>query len=154
MKKLLSFLVYAVTFSVPALIVQGYSRFVDPMSSEEQKMATITGTVAMLILAVITGFGGRKPKLPKGLKNVKMSGPGEIIVKDPGAHGAETLFKWNDKTQLWESDHGTYLDQDSMNQWMRQRGNDRAWADQQMKNLKERNTAFDRDIRSMGRKKR
>ena len=69
-------------------------------------------------------------------------------VSDPGSN-AETLFKWNQKEKIWESDHGTYLDMDHMDEWLKQRASDRQWADEQMKNLKNRKTAFDRDIDAM-----
>ena len=113
-------------------------------------MAIMAGTGAMLILAAITGFSGNRSvarSFARKYRSVKATGNDTIIVKDPGAHGAETMFKWNQKEKLWESDHGTYLDEAHMDEWLRQRGSDRQWADQQMKNLKERNTAFDRDLR-------
>lgn len=143
-------IVYALTFMTPTFIVKWYSRFVDPMSASEERMAIMAGTGAMLILAAITGFSGNysvTKSLARQYKNVKVAGKDTIIVKDPGAHGAETMFKWNQKEKLWESDHGTYLDEDHMKEWLSQRGSDRQWADRQMKNLKERNTAFDRDLR-------
>ena len=61
MKKLFGALVYLLTFAAPALIVQYYSRFIDPMTDEEIKIATFAGTLALIILAILTGFGRRKP---------------------------------------------------------------------------------------------
>lgn len=156
MKKLFTFLVYAITFATPALIVQYYSRFVDPMTSEEVRMATLAGTVVTVILAAVTGFSHKRPSvksLARKYGNIKPAGNNEMIVKDPGS-GAETLFRWNDKENLWESEHGTYLDQDHMKEWLQQRSSDRQWANKQRQKLSDRDTAFDRDIKAMGRKKK
>ena len=43
MKRLLKLAFYLVWFAVPGLIVQYYSRFVDPMSPEEIRGATLAG---------------------------------------------------------------------------------------------------------------
>ena len=160
MKKLLgrltTILVYALTFLTPAAIVQIYSRFVDPMTPSEVWMATLAGTVAMLILAAISGFSGRKPpaaKLARRYPNVKAVRNDTLVIKDPGSQ-AETLFRWNDKEKLWESDHGTYLDEDHLDEWLKQRASDRQWANNEMKKLRQRNTAFDRDIDALGQKKK
>ncbi len=155
-RRLSTILVYALTFMTPAIIVRCYSRFVDPMTSEEVRSATITGTVAMLILAALTGFGGRRTpvrSLVRKFGNVRAAGSDTVIVRDP-ASNAETLFRWNADSNLWESEYGTYLDQDHMEEWMRQRASDRQWAEQQRKKLRSRDTAFDRDIDAMGSRKR
>ena len=41
-----------------------------------------------------------------------------------------------------------------MKDWLSQRGKDRSFANEQMKNIKNRKTAFDRDIDAMGKKKK
>ena len=154
--RLTTILVYALTFLTPAVIVQIYSRFVDPMTPSEVWMATLGGTVAMLILAAISGFSGKKPpavKMARRYPNVKAVGNDTLVIKDPGSQ-AETLFRWNEKEKLCESEYGTYLDEDHLDEWLKQRASDRQWANTQMKNLRERNTAFDRDIDAMGKKKR
>ena len=155
-RRLSTILVYALTFMTPAFIVQLYSRFVDPMTKDEARMATIAGTAAMLLLAALTGFSGKRPPINsmiRKFKDVKAVGPDSIVVTDP-ASKAETLFKWNEKEKIWESEYGTYLDQDHMEEWLRQRASDRQWAEQQRKKLQSRDTAFDRDIDAMGRKRR
>ena len=160
MKKLFSLLtttlVYALTLATPAMIVQYYHRFVSPMTPTDIKNATIAGTLATLFLAALTGFSGKRvapisKSLARKFNNVRATGKDSIIVRDPGS-GAESLFKWNDSEKIWESDHGTYLDMDHMEEWLKQRGSDRAWANEQRKNLRNRNTAFDRDIDKMGKK--
>ncbi|MBR0138416.1 MAG: hypothetical protein IJM15_08385 [Erysipelotrichaceae bacterium] len=152
--RLLTISVYALTLMTPALIVQYVNRFVDPMTPGEVWMATAAGTAATLFLAALTGFSGKNPAaaMRKKYKGIKVAGKNEIIIRDPGAHGAETLFKYNDKTKLWESDHGTYLDEDGLKDWLSQRSSDRSFANDQMKKLKNRDTAFDRGIKSMFRK--
>ncbi|MBQ6655593.1 MAG: hypothetical protein IJM79_08760, partial [Erysipelotrichaceae bacterium] len=89
MKKLFTFLVYAITLATPALIIQYYHHFVQAMSPEEIRMSTIVGTGATLLMAMIYGFGTRRPRTFNAarVKNARIAGNGEIIVKDPGAHG-------------------------------------------------------------------
>ena len=153
--RFLTILVFAVTFLTPTIIVKFYSRFVNPMTGYEERMAIMAGTGAMIILAVLTGFSGKKQiaqTLAGKYRNVRAVSNDSIVVKDPGSN-AETLFKWNQKEKIWESDHGTYLDMDHMDEWLKQRASDRQWADEQMKNLKNRKTAFDRDIDAMKKKR-
>ncbi len=161
MKKLFGALVYLITFLAPALIVQYYSRFVDPMTPSEIKMATIAGTVAMIVLAVITGAPGKNksvkndsvPKKTGGQKKggQKTGGQKTRVVRDPGS-GAETLFHWNEKEGVWESDHGTILDDSRTREWEQQRLKDRQWSDEQMGKLQNRDTAFDRDMDELKRR--
>ena len=161
MKKIFKVAFYLVWFAVPGLIVQYYSRFVDPMTPEEIRGATIAGTVAMVILAVLTGFGsiGRRAAQPKTKGKVKLpnipvapvspvipQGPKTRIIRDP-ATGAERLYEWNETDGQWETDGGrTVLDESKMGEWVSQRQNDRRWADNQMEKLRNRDTAFDRDM--------
>ena len=58
--RFLTILVFAVTFLTPTIIVKFYSRFVNPMTGYEERMAIMAGTGAMIILAVLTGFSGKK----------------------------------------------------------------------------------------------
>ena len=91
MKKVFKAAFYLAWFAVPGLIVQYYSRNIDPMSPEEVRMATIAGTVAMIVLAVLTGFGrtGRRaaqPSVPKPSKSKNASGPkGFCATGRPGS---------------------------------------------------------------------
>jgi len=155
MKKLLKLAFYLAWFAVPGLIVQYYSRFVDPMTPEEIRGATLAGTVAMIILAVLTGFGGL---LRRGASSRKApsvpAAPRTRIIRDP-ATGAERLYNWNDKTGQWESDDGlSVLDESRTKEWERQRKSDRRWADDQMNKLRNRDTAFDRDMDEMVRRQK
>lgn len=159
MKKLFTAFFYLIWFAVPALIVQYYHHFVDPMTDEEIKMATFAGTLAMIILAVITGFSGRKKSAVKDVANevTKKAAktpkvPKTRIVRDP-ATGAERLFNWNDEEGVWESDDGrTVLDDSRTEEWERQRIEDRKWADRQMEKLRNRDTAFDHDMDDLKRR--
>ena len=160
MKKLFTVFFYLIWFAVPAMIVQYYSNFIDPMTDEEIKMATIAGTLAMVILAIFSGFGKNSKKAVKeaakdtvketAKKVVKKVPPVTVpktrIVRDP-ATGAERLFNWNEDEGVWESDDGlSILDDSRMDEWEKQRMSDRKWADDQMEKLKNRETAFDKDM--------
>ena len=57
MRKLFTALVYLATFAAPAMIVEYYDRYVEPMSSSDKRLAIIGGTIGILIMAVLTGFG-------------------------------------------------------------------------------------------------
>ena len=170
MKKVFKAAFYLAWFAVPGLIVQYYSRNIDPMSPEEVRMATIAGTVAMIVLAILTGFGrtarrAAQPPVPKPSGKVKMPPvpktpvppvvtvpPRTRIIRDP-ATGAERIYEWNDSTGQWETDGGrTVLDDSRMGEWISQRENDRRWADDQMTKLRNRDTAFDRDMDDLGRR--
>ena len=155
MKKLLKLAFYLAWFAVPGLIVQYYSAFVDPMTPEEIRGATMAGTVAMIILAVLTGFGGlfRRGGSSRKAPSVPAA-PRTRIIRDP-ATGAERLYNWNDKMGQWESDDGlSVLDESRTEEWERQRRSDRRWADDQMNKLRNRDTAFDRDMDEMVRRRK
>ncbi|MBQ2505823.1 MAG: hypothetical protein II526_05595, partial [Erysipelotrichaceae bacterium] len=110
--------------------------------------AIIGGTIGILIMAVLTGFGRigsvRTPSVPKTKRKKDLT----RIIKDP-ATGAETIFHWNEKDNIWESDYGTFLDESRMKEWERQRKSDRKWADEQMKKLRDRDTAVDRELKEI-----
>ena len=99
-------------------------------------------------MAVLTGFGRigsvRTPSVPKTKRKKDLT----RIIKDP-ATGAETIFHWNEKDNIWESDYGTFLDESRMKEWERQRKSDRKWADEQMKKLRDRDTAVDRELKEI-----
>lgn len=152
MKKLLSVFFYLIWFAVPALIVQYYHRYVDPMTPEEIRLATAAGTIAMIILAIFSGLGKNKtsPAKTAAIKNVKKvplpAVPKTRIITDP-ATGAQREYTWNDKEGVWETDGGrTVLDESKLDEWQRQRIKDRKWADDQMKKLQNRETAFDKEM--------
>ena len=169
MKKLFAAVVYLLTFAAPALIVQYYDRYIDPMTDEEIRIATIAGTLGVIVMAILTGFGRRKPdvssakstkpadtaKATKTKKPAvkKTTQPKTRIVRDP-ATKAETIFKWNEDEGRWESDHGTYLDDDRMDEWEKQRISDRKWADDEMKKLRNRETSFDKETDAMIKKQK
>lgn len=154
MRRLFTILVYLATFAAPAMIVEYYDRYIEPMSSSDKSLATLGGTLGMLIMAILTGFGRigsvRTPSTPKKAKGKKDL---TRIVKDP-ATGAETLFHWNEKDGVWESDHGSILDDTKTKEWERQRKKDRKWADKQMKKLKNRDTAVDRELKEINEKEK
>lgn len=159
MKKILTAFFYLIWFAVPALIVQYYHNFIDPMTDEEIKMATLAGTVAMIILAVFSGFGGKKSADKKGsvkkaVKNTPPVIPKSRIIRDP-ATNAERQYFWNEDEGVWESDDGkSILDESRLSEWERQRISDREWADRQMEKLKNRETAFDKDMDEWNRKQK
>ena len=132
MKKLFRVIVYLATFAAPAMIVEYYDANINPMSPSDKRLAIIGGTIGILIMAVLTGFGRigsvRTPSVPKTKRKKDLT----RIIKDP-ATGAETIFHWNEKDNIWESDYGTFLDESRMKEWERQRKSDRKWADEQMK---------------------
>ena len=134
MKKLFRVIVYLATFAAPAMIVEYYDANINPMSPSDKRLAIIGGTIGILIMAVLTGFGRigsvRTPSVPKTKRKKDLT----RIIKDP-ATGAETIFHWNEKDNIWESDYGTFLDESRMKEWERQRKSDRKWADEQMKKL-------------------
>ena len=149
-------LTYLLCFAAPALIVEYYDRFVESMSPGDKKMAILGGTLGVLIMAIITGFGAKKAptdvSTPAAKTVSKGPKPGDTrIVKDP-ASGAERLFHWNEKDGTWDSDDGTYLDDDRMKDWEKQRISDRKWQDEQNRKLREGDTALDRELREMKKK--
>ena len=148
MKKLFRVIVYLATFAAPAMIVEYYDANINPMSPSDKRLAIIGGTIGILIMAVLTGFGRigsvRTPSVPKTKRKKDLT----RIIKDP-ATGAETIFHWNEKDNIWESDYGTFLDESRMKEWERQRKSDRKWADEQMKKLRDRDTAIDRELKEI-----
>ena len=148
MKKLFRVIVYLATFAAPAMIVEYYDANINPMSPSDKRLAIIGGTIGILIMAVLTGFGRigsvRTPSVPKTKRKKNLT----RIIKDP-ATGAETIFHWNEKDNIWESDYGTFLDESRMKEWERQRKSDRKWADEQMKKLRDRDTAVDRELKEI-----
>ena len=148
MKKLFRVIVYLATFAAPAMIVEYYDANINPMSPSDKRLAIIGGTIGILIMAVLTGFGRigsvRTPSVPKTKRKKDLT----RIIKDP-ATGAETIFHWNEKDNIWESDYGTFLDESRMKEWERQRKSDRKWADEQMKKLRGRDTAVDRELKEI-----
>lgn len=148
MKKLFRVIVYLATFAAPAMIVEYYDANINPMSPSDKRLAIIGGTIGILIMAVLTGFGRigsvRTPSAPKTKRKKDLT----RIIKDP-ATGAETIFHWNEKDNIWESDYGTFLDESRMKEWERQRKSDRKWADEQMKKLRDRDTAVDRELKEI-----
>ncbi len=148
MKKLFRVIVYLATFAAPAMIVEYYDANINPMSPSDKRLAIIGGTIGILIMAVLTGFGRigsvRTPSVPKTKRKKDLI----RIIKDP-ATGAETIFHWNEKDNIWESDYGTILDESRMKEWERQRKSDRKWADEQMKKLRDRDTAVDRELKEI-----
>ena len=168
MKKL-TFMIftYLLCFAAPALIVEYYDHFVESMSPGDKRMAIMAGTLGVIIMAIFTGFGSRKtsadvpkstgknvPKVPKTTRKTVSKGPrnGDTrIVRDP-ATGAERLYHWNEKDGTWDSDDGTYLDEDRLADWEKQRLSDRRWQDEQMRKLREGDTALDRELREMKKK--
>ena len=148
MKKLFRVIVYLATFAAPAMIVEYYDANINPMSPSDKRLAIIGGTIGILIMAVLTGFGRigsvRTPSVPKTKRKKDLT----RIIKDP-ATGAETIFHWNEKDNIWESDYGTFLDESRMKEWERQRKSDRKWADEQMKKLRDRDTAVDRELKEI-----
>ena len=148
MKKLFRVIVYLATFATPAMIVEYYDANINPMSPSDKRLAIIGGTIGILIMAVLTGFGRigsvRTPSVPKTKRKKDLT----RIIKDP-ATGAETIFHWNEKDNIWESDYGTFLDESRMKEWERQRKSDRKWADEQMKKLRDRDTAVDRELKEI-----
>ena len=148
MKKLFRVIVYLATFAAPAMIVEYYDANINPMSPSDKRLAIIGGTIGILIMAVLTGFGRigsvRTPSVPKTKRKKDLT----RIIKDP-ATGAETIFHWNEKDNIWESDYGTFLDETRMKEWERQRKSDRKWADEQMKKLRDRDTAVDRELKEI-----
>ena len=148
MKKLFRVIVYLATFAAPAMIVEYYDANINPMSPSDKRLAIIGGTIGILIMAVLTGFGRigsvRTPSVPKTKRKKDLT----RIIKDP-ATGAETIFHWNEKENIWESDYGTFLDESRMKEWERQRKSDRKWADEQMKKLRDRDTAVDRELKEI-----
>ena len=162
MRKLFGLLVYIFCFAAPAMIVEYYDMFIDPMSPEDKRLAIIGGTLGMIFLnLIITMAGGNRNavpktptvkapkktgKTPKAVLVKKPSAPKERIVTDP-ATKAQRRFTWNDKDGVWESDDGqTILDTDGLDKWEKQRVSDHDWADKQMEKLKNRDTDFDRDM--------
>ena len=159
MKKL-TFMIftYLLCFAAPTLIVEYYDHFIESMSPADKKMAIMAGTLGVIIMAIITGFGGNKASTdvvkPSNKTVTKGPKPGDTrIVRDP-ATGAERLFHWNEKDGTWDSDDGTYLDEDRMKDWEKQRISDRRWQDEQMRKLKEGDTALDRELREMKEKEK
>ena len=148
MKKLFRVIVYLATFAAPAMIVEYYDANINPMSPSDKRLAIIGGTIGILIMAVLTGFGRigsvRTPSVLKTKRKKDLT----RIIKDP-ATGAETIFHWNEKDNIWESDYGTFLDESRMKEWERQRKSDRKWADEQMKKLRDRDTAVDRELKEI-----
>lgn len=148
MKKLFRVIVYLATFAAPAMIVEYYDANINPMSPSDKRLAIIGGTIGILIMAVLTGFGRigsvRTPSVPKTKRKKDLT----RIIKDP-ATGAETIFHWNEKDNIWESDYGTFLDESRMKEWERQRKSDRKWADEQIKKLRDRDTAVDRELKEI-----
>ena len=57
MKKLFRVIVYLATFAAPAMIVEYYDANINPMSPSDKRLAIIGGTIGILIMAVLTGFG-------------------------------------------------------------------------------------------------
>ena len=148
MKKLFRVIVYLATFAAPAMIVEYYDANINPMSPSDKRLAIIGGTIGILIMAVLTGFGRigsvRTPSVPKTKRKKDLT----RIIKDP-ATGAETIFHWNEKDNIWESDYGTFLDESRMKEWERQRKSDRKWADEQIKKLRDRDTAVDCELKEI-----
>jgi hypothetical protein len=148
MKKLFRVIVYLATFAAPAMIVEYYDANINLMSPSDKRLAIIGGTIGILIMAVLTGFGRigsvRTPSVLKTKRKKDLT----RIIKDP-ATGAETIFHWNEKDNIWESDYGTFLDESRMKEWERQRKSDRKWADEQMKKLRDRDTAVDRELKEI-----
>ncbi|MBQ2584100.1 MAG: hypothetical protein II568_02875, partial [Erysipelotrichaceae bacterium] len=101
MKKLFRVIVYLATFAAPAMIVEYYDANINPMSPSDKRLAIIGGTIGILIMAVLTGFGRigsvRTPSVPKTKRKKDLT----RIIKDP-ATGAETIFHWNEKDNIWE----------------------------------------------------
>ncbi|MBQ1508931.1 MAG: hypothetical protein IIZ47_05865 [Erysipelotrichaceae bacterium] len=164
MRKLFGALVWILTLSAPALIVQYYHRFIDPMTPSEIKIATFAGTLAMLILAVLTA--GSNKKVPSVSENTSVKTPKKMktpktpktqktkIVRDP-ATKSERLFKWNEDEGVWESEDGTsILDESKTEEWERQRLSDKSWQDKQREKLQNRDTAFDRDMDEWNKKQK
>ncbi len=154
MRKLFKALVYLLTFFVPAIIVECYDLFIEPMSSSEKNLAIIGGTAGLLIMAVLTGFG-KAGSARTSSKSKKTKAKKDLIriVRDP-ATKAETIFRWNEKDGVWESDYGSILDDTKIEEWERQRRKDRKWADRQMEKLSSRDTATDRELRRLREKEK
>ena len=155
MRKIISLLLTLGCFCIPALIVQYYNAFIDPMPPEDIRTATIAGTLGMIILTLFTGISGigkrKVPNTPK-IKTGKTPNLNKVpkavkdrIITDP-ATNAQRIFHWNDKDKVWESDDGSILDESKLDDWENQRMKDREWADDEMKKLRERKTATDREV--------
>ena len=155
------------TVIVPNIIVTVYQMTASAMGPDEEQMARSAGVIVTLGIAlylIATGQyklvlrysknrkAGKPVEIPKGAvpkitipkKTVKPSRPKEKIVTDP-ATGAQTLYEWNEKTGRYETET-SFLDEDRMDEWERQRISDKQWNDKQFENVSKRNTAFDRDI--------
>lgn len=150
MKRIFQTFFYLIWFAVPAMIVQYYHHNISPMSPEDIRLATIGGTLGVIIMAVLTGFARpRKPSIVSTVSKIKIpkgSTKKTRIVRDP-ATGAERLFNWNEKDGVWESDDGlSILDDSKTEEWERQRLSDREWNRKQTDKLRTRQTSFDKDM--------
>ena len=157
-KRFFMIFTYLLCFAAPAIIVEYYDHFVEAMSPGDKKMAIMAGTLGVIIMAIITGFGGRKKAdaVQDTIKKTVSKGPknGDIrIVRDP-ATKAERIFHWNEKDRTWDSDDGTYLDEDRMKEWEKQRISDREWQKEQIRKLREGDTALDRELKEMKKKEK
>ena len=74
--------------------------------------------------------------------------PATFVYTDP-ATGAQSIYEKDPETGQWVNPYtGGVLDPDDLTRFNNQRLSDRNWMDDQVKNLEDRNTAFDNDLKN------
>lgn len=74
--------------------------------------------------------------------------PATFVYTDP-ATGAQSIYEKDPETGQWVNPYtGGVLDPDDLNRFNDQRILDRNWMDDEVKNLEDRNTAFDNDLKN------
>lgn len=74
--------------------------------------------------------------------------PETVVYTDP-ATGAQSIYEKDPDTGQWVNPYtGGVLDPDDLNRFNNQRISDRRWMDDEVKNLEDRNTAFDNDLKN------
>ena len=162
----------AFCLGAPALIVNVYNIMEGPMSPEETQMAIFAGTVGTLVLNLFLVMIGKeriyifrrpqKPSVPKVTpvpkppavprKPAVPKQPKSIVITDP-ATKSQRLYNYDEESGEWVSDDGqSILDTSRLDEWYKQRMDDRAWQDRQNEKIRNRQTAFDRDIDALRQK--
>lgn len=120
-----------------------YASDFDELSTKEVAI----GSVAVAVVAggiaagAVGAAGGGIGKMDSGNGD-----DSTYVLKDP-ATGSESLYIYDDATGEWISDDGrTVLDTSRISQWKKDREIDRQAADDAMRNLRSRNTEFDRQM--------
>ena len=74
--------------------------------------------------------------------------PETVVYTDP-ATGAQSIYEKDPDTGQWVNPYtGGVLDPNDLNRFNNQRLSDRRWMDDEVKNLEDRNTAFDNDLKN------